>query len=38
VEILSGLKGHELVIAKGNGVVREGETAIPIKARKRTQY
>jgi RND family efflux transporter MFP subunit len=38
VEILSGLKGHELVIAKGNGVVRAGETAIPVKARERADY
>jgi RND family efflux transporter MFP subunit len=36
VEILSGLKGNERVIAKGNGVVREGETAIAVKARERT--
>jgi RND family efflux transporter MFP subunit len=35
VEVLSGLKGNEAVIAKGNGVVREGETAIAVKARER---
>jgi RND family efflux transporter MFP subunit len=38
VEILKGLKGDEQVIAKGNGVVRQGETAIPVKARERKQY
>jgi RND family efflux transporter MFP subunit len=35
VEIRKGLAGHELVIAKGNGVVREGEMAIPVPARER---
>jgi RND family efflux transporter MFP subunit len=34
VEITSGLSGKELVIAKGNGVVREGEQAIAVKARE----
>jgi RND family efflux transporter MFP subunit len=34
VEILSGLTGKEQVIAKGNGPVREGETAIAVKARE----
>jgi RND family efflux transporter MFP subunit len=38
VQILSGLTGKELVIAKGNGVVRQGEAAIPVKARERRQY
>jgi RND family efflux transporter MFP subunit len=33
VEVCSGLSGKELVIAKGNGVVREGEQAIAVKAR-----
>jgi multidrug efflux pump subunit AcrA (membrane-fusion protein) len=38
VEIIPSTKFHltgkELVIAKGNGVVREGETAIPVPARE----
>jgi hypothetical protein len=35
VEIKSGLSGSELVIAKGNGVVREGEVAIAVPVRER---
>jgi HlyD family secretion protein len=35
VEIRSGLTGKELVIARGNGVVREGETVVAVKARER---
>jgi RND family efflux transporter MFP subunit len=38
VEIIKGLKGDESVIAKGNGVVRRGETAIPVKARALKTY
>jgi RND family efflux transporter MFP subunit len=38
VEILKGLKGNEQIIAKGNGVVRQGETAIPVPVRERKQY
>lgn len=38
VEIKKGLSGDELVIAKGNGVVRQGETAIAVKARERKHY
>jgi RND family efflux transporter MFP subunit len=36
VEIRTGLTGNELVIAKGNGVVREGEEVFAAKARERT--
>jgi RND family efflux transporter MFP subunit len=35
VEIKSGLTGSELVIARGNGVVREGETVVAVQARER---
>jgi RND family efflux transporter MFP subunit len=38
VEVLSGLPRKVKVIAKGNGVVRQGETAIPVAARERRQY
>jgi RND family efflux transporter MFP subunit len=34
VEIRSGLTGKEWVIAKGNGVVREGDTVIAVPARE----
>jgi RND family efflux transporter MFP subunit len=34
VEVRTGLTGSELVIAKGNGVVREGETVVAVKARE----
>jgi RND family efflux transporter MFP subunit len=34
VEITKGLSGMEMVIAKGNGVVREGETAIAVPVRE----
>ena len=37
VEIQRGLNGNELVVAKGNSVVREGETALVVKARERKQ-
>jgi HlyD family secretion protein len=30
VEIRSGLSGKELIIAKGNGVVREGDTVVAV--------
>ena len=36
VEIKSGLTGKERVIARGNGVVREGETVLAVAARERT--
>jgi RND family efflux transporter MFP subunit len=35
VEVKSGLTGSEVVIARGNGVVREGETVLAVKARER---
>ena len=34
VEIRGGLTGKELVIAKGNGVLRSGDRVIPVEARK----
>jgi RND family efflux transporter MFP subunit len=37
VEIRSGLTGQELIIAKGNGVVRVGATAIAVPARLEKQ-
>jgi multidrug efflux pump subunit AcrA (membrane-fusion protein) len=37
VQIKSGLTGEELVIARGNGMVRQGETVIPVKVRPRKQ-
>ncbi len=35
VEIRSGLRGNELVIIKGNGVLRAGDAAIAVRARER---
>jgi hypothetical protein len=32
VEIRSGLSGTELIIAKGNGIVREGDTVIAVSS------
>jgi multidrug efflux pump subunit AcrA (membrane-fusion protein) len=34
VEVRGGLSGKELVIVKGNGVVRAGEKAVTVPARK----
>jgi hypothetical protein len=37
VEVRKGLTGREQVIAKGNGVVREGDTVVAKPARDRDQ-
>jgi RND family efflux transporter MFP subunit len=37
-EIRSGLKGDELVIAKGNGVVHQGETVLAVNAQPPRTY
>ncbi len=33
-EIVKGLAGNELVVAKGNGMVRPGEAVVPVEARE----